>query len=240
MTRRVHDLTLANLGDLPQACRACVFWEVPGAPRGPRAGDEARGAECKEAWWQATQLEWGSPGKALYLDDRLVGYATFGPPEHFPRVRRMPHAVSDDALLLATLWVDPACRDSGAAKLLLHSVLRETHRRGSRALEAYAARWAVNADAFGACVVPDGFLHACGFEVLHDDVEHPLLRLDLRKTVRWQESVGQALEHVLTALSKRERAPAPVRPALQAQRHAASAPSKKRASALTSASASRS
>jgi GNAT superfamily N-acetyltransferase len=218
MSRRIHDLSLDNLDDLPSTCRTCVFWEVASAPRGPRVGDEEAAGGRKEAWWQATQLEWGTPGKAVYVDDEPAGYATFAPAAHFPRVRRMRHGVSEDALLLAALWVDPTHRDSGIAKMLLQSVLRETHRRGGRALEAYGARRAGRAALLGTCVIPEDFLLANGFEVLRDDHETPLLRLDLRKTVRWQESVGHALEGVLSALSRRERAPAPTRPALETRR----------------------
>lgn len=218
MSRRVHDLSLSNLDDLPPSCRACVFWEVAGAPQGPRAGTEETSRAQKEAWWQATQLEWGTPGKALYADDKLVGYATFAPGRHFPRTRRMRRTISEDALLLATLWIHPDRREFGGAKTVLQSVLREAVRRGSRAVEVYAARGAGEGSRLTTCVLPEEFLLAAGFELHRDDPEYPLLRLDLRKTVRWQESVGHALENVLTVLSRRERAPAPSRPALEARR----------------------
>lgn len=218
MSRRIHDLSLANLDDLPPTCRSCMFWETAQAPRGPRAGAEDTAAQRKEAWWQATQLEWGTPGKVLYVDDVPAGYATFAPPEHFPRLRRLPHAPSDDVVLLATLWVAPDHRGSGAAKMLLQSVLREVHRHGCKALEAFGARSAGAGDLLMTCLIPYEFLVANGFEVVHDDVEFPLLRLDLRKTVRWQESVGHAWSGVVSVLSRRERAPAPTRPALEARR----------------------
>jgi GNAT superfamily N-acetyltransferase len=218
VSRRVHDLTPSNLDALPRTCRSCVFWEVAGAPRGPRAGEEEAAAGRKEAWWQATQLEWGTPGKVLYVDDAPVGYALFGPPDHFPRTRQLRRTASDDALLLATLWVAPDHREAGFAKTLLQSVLRETHRHGHKALEAYGARAAGSGDQLMTCLIPEDFLLANGFEVHHEDAEFPLLRLDLRKTVRWQESLGHALSGVMTVLSRRERAPAPSRPALDAHR----------------------
>ncbi|HWB71015.1 MAG TPA: GNAT family N-acetyltransferase [Egibacteraceae bacterium] len=209
MPGRVHDLTPAHLDELPGPCRACVFWEVAGAPRGPVV-PPSQGREGKEAWWQAAQLEWGTPGKGVWFEDRLVGYATFAPGAHFGRARQLGRAVSEDALLLATLWVHPDARGQRVAKTLLQSVLRETHRRGGRALEAYGAR----VDQAAPCVLPETFLLANGFSVLHDHRAFPLLRLDLRQTVRWQESLGHALEGVLSALGRRERArvPAP-RPA---------------------------
>jgi GNAT superfamily N-acetyltransferase len=195
-----------------------VFWELVGAQRGPVVGQEDLAASGKEAWWQATQLEWGTPGKAMYVDDRAIGYATFAPAEHFPRVRRMGQGVSSDALLLAVLWVHPDHRGTGAAKTLLQSVLRETHRRGCRALEAYGARLPASNGRFSTCLIPEDFLLANGFELLHNDGDYPLLRLDLRKTVRWQESVSHALEGVVSVLSRRERQRVPARPAMEARR----------------------
>jgi GNAT superfamily N-acetyltransferase len=195
-----------------------VFWELVGAQRGPVVGQEELAASGKEAWWQATQLEWGTPGKAMYVDDRAIGYATFAPAEHFPRVRRMGQGVSSDALLLAVLWVHPDHRGTGAAKTLLQSVLRETHRRGCRALEAYGARLPASNGGFSTCLIPEDFLLANGFELLHNDGDYPLLRLDLRKTVRWQESVSHALEGVVSVLSRRERQRVPARPAMEARR----------------------
>lgn len=210
MTRRLHDLTLATLDDLPAGCRSCVFWEVAGAPRGPMP-DAPAGRERKGAWWQATQLEWGTPGKGVYSDGQLVGYAAFAPGAHYPRARRLG-GVSEDALLLATLWVDERYRGAGLARVLLQSVLRETHRRGSRALEAYADRRAGGVDEpAGRCLLAEDFLLANGFAVVREHPTMPLLRIDLRQTVRWQESLTSALEGVASALSRRERAPAPAR-----------------------------
>ena len=219
MTRRVHDLTLAGLHDLPSPCRSCVFWESrDGRPGGGlRTTSDARaGTTAKEAWWQATQLEWGTPGKAFYLDDHLVAYAVFGPSAHFPRARMMGPAFSDDALLLATLWVDPAYEGMGLATTLLQSVLRETHRRGARALEAYGDRrpMVTTLGHRASCVLPESWLLRSGFAVHHEHHEFPLLRLDLRQTARWQECVGHALEGVIGILGRRERVPVPVRPAV--------------------------
>lgn len=207
MNRRLRDLSLDALGDLPEPCRACVFWEAAGARRGA-APDPAAGHQAKQAWWQATQLEWGVPGKAVYADGGIVAFATFAPGAHYPTAVRLGRS-SDDALLLATLWVHPEYRGAGLGRLLLQAVLRETQRRGCRALEAYADRRL--RDGGGACMLGEDFLTAHGFVVLHDHPTTPLLRLDLRQTVRWQESLSAALEGVATALQRRERAPAPAR-----------------------------
>jgi GNAT superfamily N-acetyltransferase len=205
MTRRLQDLTVDTLDALPEACRSCVFWEVADAPRGPTAG----GAAAKEAWVHSLELEWGAPGKVLAVDDVPIAFGVLAPGVHVARTRRLGHVPSEDALLLVTLWVDPNARQAGLARVLLQALLRETHEHGGRALEAYGARGGA---ALGTCVIPEGFLLANGFTVLREDVRHPLLRLDLRQTARWQESVTHALEAVLRTLPSRRGAPVPLRP----------------------------
>lgn len=200
--RRPHDLTLDNLQALPDPCRTCVFWE---AGRSPRRSEETGGADRKRAWWEAMQLDWGTPGKAVFDGHELVGYGGFGPPERLEGARRIGGIVSDDALLLTTLWVAPAYRGAGLGKVLLQSILRETYQRGERALEAYGAR----GDGDPPCVVSEEFLVANGFSVVQQDWAYPRLRLDLRQTSRWQESVSSALETVAAVLSRRERRPVP-------------------------------
>lgn len=201
--RRPHDLTLETLECLPEPCRSCAFWE---AGRPPRRAEGSVEGDRKRAWWEATQLDWGTPGKAVFDGGRLVGYAGFGPPERIQGSRRMGGLVSDDALLLTTVWVAPDYRGAGLGKLLLQSVLRETYQRGERALEAYGAR----GDSDPPCVVSEGFLTANGFTVVEENWAYPRLRLDLRQTSRLQESVNSALETVIAALGRRERRPVPV------------------------------
>lgn len=201
-TRRAHDLTAETLDALPAACRSCAFWEA-GRPPAKR-GDAATQAR-KKAWWHAIEVDWGVPGKAIYDDGRLVGYAGFGPPDRLLGAARIGGDVSDDAVLLTTIWVAPDYRRCGLAKVLLQSVLRETYRHGGRALEAYGARGGSSPS----CVVSEAFLVANGFSVVRDDYPYPRLRLDLRQTVRWQESVSSALESVVAVLARRERRPVP-------------------------------
>lgn len=210
---RLRDLPPSRLDDLPPPCRECVFWETAAGRRGPDP-DRHHGRAGKQAWWQATQLEWGTPAKAVYVDDELAGYALFAPPAHLPRTRRMPGTVDDDALLLAALWVADAHRGGGVAKTLLQAVLREAHRHRVGAVEAFGAR-GLETGAGATCVIPEGFLLAHGFSVAAEDAAFPLLRLDLRQTVRWQESVGNVLQQVLSVLGRRERVRA--RPALEAR-----------------------
>jgi hypothetical protein len=83
-------------------------------------------------------------------------------------------------------------------------VLRQAHDAGLRAVEATGARMPTST-----CVLPEGFLRAVGFVVLHEHPRYPLLRLDLRQTVRWQDAMEQALERVRAVLGRRDRRTAP-------------------------------
>ena len=73
MSRRLVNLTLDTLEDLPRPCRKCVYWELDpvSAERACASGDP--GLE-KEAWVSQTLLEWGSCGKLAYVDGMPAGY----------------------------------------------------------------------------------------------------------------------------------------------------------------------
>ena len=209
LSRRVRQLTPELLSDLPASCRSCLFWEVADARPGPDARDPVHASTSKQAWWQAVGLEQRTYSRGLYVDDALVAYALVGEPATFPRARRLGPPASDDALLLGTMWTHPDHRDAGLAKAILHSVLREAARTHHRAVEAYGQRGAV----LPTCVVPTDALEALGFVVVAEHTRFPLLRLDLRRTVTWAESLSQAIEGVVSALGRRERVPAGPTPA---------------------------
>lgn len=205
MSQRVRPLTADDLQHLPADCRACLFWELPGTVRGPRRGHEREQAEAKHLWQRSLELDWGPPGVMLRHDDRTLGFATCAPTWQAIRTRRLGSTPSEDALVLLTLWVAPEARGGGIATLLLHRVLRQAHDLGLRAVEATAARAPDDVP----CVLPESFLLASGFEVHHPHPTHPLLRLDLRQTARWQDAMEHALEGVRAALRRAERRPAP-------------------------------
>ena len=84
MSRRLVNLTLDTLEDLPSRCRQCVFWELDpvSAERACATGDP--GLE-KEAWVSQALLEWGSCGKLIYVDGMAAGFALYSPPAYVPR-----------------------------------------------------------------------------------------------------------------------------------------------------------
>jgi GNAT superfamily N-acetyltransferase len=197
VARRVVNLTLDNLPDLPDPCRSCVFWELDPVA-GARAAESGDPALEKEAWVSATLLEWGSCGKLVYVDDTPAGFALHAPPAYVPRAAAFPTApASNDAVLLVTARVVPEFAGGGLGRMLIQSVAKDLLRHGVRALEAYG-------DAQGgegqSCIVPADYLRSVGFKTVRPHLRFPRLRLELRNVLTWREDVEGALERLLGSM----------------------------------------
>ncbi len=197
MTRRLVNITLDNLDELPVRCRSCVFWELDpvAAERAAKAGDT--GLE-KEAWVSATLLEWGSCGKLVQVDGVTAGYVMFSPPLYVPRSVAFPTSpVSGDAVLLMTGHVLPEFSGQGLGRMLIQGVAKDMVRRGVKAIEAFGdAKW----DGPG-CVVPADYLLAVGFKTVRPHHRFPRLRLEVKSTLSWREDVEVALERLLGSMA---------------------------------------
>ena len=154
MSRRVVNITLDNLDDLPTRCRACVFWQLDpvGLERAIDAGDTEFE---KESWVSATLLEWGSCGKIVYVDGTPAGYIMYAPPAYVPRSIAFPTSpVSPDAVLLMTAHVLPDFASGGLGRMLVQGVAKDLVRRNVRAIEAFGdEKWESPK-----CVVPAEYL----------------------------------------------------------------------------------
>src|SRR5687767_15923593 len=118
MSRRLVNLTLDTLEDVPSTCRQCVFWELDPvtAERACAMGDP--GLE-KEAWVSQTLLEWGSCGKLVYVDATPAGFVLYAPPAYLPRSMGFPTSpVSADAALLTTAHIAPTFAGGGLGRML--------------------------------------------------------------------------------------------------------------------------
>jgi len=197
MTRRLANVTLDNLDDLPRRCRRCVFWELDpvAAERAIEGGDPALE---KEAWVSATLLEWGSCGKVVYVDGVSAGYVLYAPPMYVPRSVAFPTSpVSGDAVLLMTAQVLPAFSGGGLGRMLLQGAAKDLTRRGIKALEAFGdAKW----EGPG-CLVPADYLVAIGFKTVRPHPRFPRLRLEIKNALSWREDVEVALERLLGSMA---------------------------------------
>jgi len=220
MSRRLVNLTLDTLEDLPRSCRGCVFWELDpvSAERACAAGDPELE---KEAWVSQTLLEWGSCGKLVYVDGMPAGYVMFAPPAYVPRSMAFPTSpVSPDAVLLTTAHVVPPFAGGGLGRMLVQGVARDLTKRGVKAVEAFGdAKFGEADDGLGTgndrrggCLAPADFFLSVGFKTVRPHPRYPRLRLELRTALSWKSDVEYALEKLLGSMSP-EALLRPIRPA---------------------------
>lgn len=204
VARRVRPLTGEAVEGLPEPCRRCLFWEL-GEPRPDGSEDPEDAVARKQAWCAARGPEGGPPGRIVRVAGVIAAYALFAPAEELaPRGPGVPPA-STDALLLATLWVDPELRGRGLGRLLLQAAIGEAGRLDLPAVEAYGDRRFRESR----CVLPASWLLAEGFRVHRQHPRHPLLRVELSRTARWAQSLEQALEELLDRVPQPSPAPVP-------------------------------
>jgi GNAT superfamily N-acetyltransferase len=202
LARRLVNITLDNLSDLPVRCRSCVFWELD-----PVAGEKAHemgGTDLeKEAWISDTLLEWGSCGKLIYVDGVPAGYVLFAPPAYVPRsVAFATSPISPDAVLLMTARLVPDFAGRGLGRVLVQAVAGDVARRGLKAIEAFGTHdAATEKKRRKACVLPADYLLAVGFKTVRPHPHFPRLRLDIRSTASWREDVEYALERLVSSIS---------------------------------------
>jgi GNAT superfamily N-acetyltransferase len=197
VSRRLVNITLDNLEDLPTRCRSCVFWELDpvSMQRAEDAGDP--GLE-KEAWISSTLLEWGSCGKLIYVDSVPAGFVMYAPPLYVPRSVAFPTSpVSADAALMMTAHILPEFQGGGLGRMLVQGVAKDLTRRGLRAIEAFGdLKWEKPG-----CVMPAEYMLAVGFKTVRPHHRFPRLRLELKSAVSWREDVEVALERLLGSMS---------------------------------------
>jgi hypothetical protein len=203
MSRRMVNVTLDNLSDLPTKCRNCVFWELDPVA-GERAQEAGDSALEKEAWVSDTLLEWGSCGQLVYVDGVPAGYVLYAPPAYVPRSVAFPTSpVSADAVLLMTGRIVPAFTGGGLGRMLVQGVARDVVRRGIRAIEAFGRTASSDDDAEASdhsCLLPADYLLAVGFKTVRPHPRTPRLRLDVKTTVTWKEDVEYALDKLLSSM----------------------------------------
>src|SRR3974390_922331 len=124
MSRRLVNITLDNLSDLPRSCRSCVFWELDPVSKARAEGTDT--ALEKESWISSVLLEWGSCGKIAYVDGTPAGFVLFAPPQYVPRSVAFPTSpVSADAVLLMTARVLPEFTGGGLGRMLIQGLVKD-------------------------------------------------------------------------------------------------------------------
>jgi GNAT superfamily N-acetyltransferase len=197
VSRRLVNITLDNLEDLPVRCRRCVFWELDPVSM-QRAEDSGDPELEKEAWISSTLLEWGSCGKLVYVDGVPAGFVMYAPPLYVPRSVAFPTSpASADAALMMTAHILPEFQGGGLGRMLVQGVAKDLTRRGVRAIEAFGdLKWEKPG-----CVLPADYMLAVGFKTVRPHHRYPRLRLELKSAISWREDVEVALERLLGSMS---------------------------------------
>lgn len=206
MARRDAPLTGETVEDLPEPCRSCGYWELGVAAPDEHGRADAGAAVRKQAWVAAAVQDGLHPGRIVRLDGEVAAHAVFAPAERFAHRHRLLPPISDDAVLLATIWVQPHWRGLGIGRLLLHACARDAIQAGAFGVEAYGdRRWHERA-----CVLPASWLLHEGFEVHREHPRRPVLRIELRRMARWAQSLEHALGELVEHLPARAPAHRPV------------------------------
>jgi len=206
MTRRLRPLALEDLSRLPARCDGCALWESAGE-RERRCGSVCD-PELQRAWLRRVNDEWGECGRVAYEDEELLGFVKYAPSGYFPQSQTFLSAPSDPAVpLISCLHVSPDARHHGLGTVLLRACLRDLMGRGERRVEAFAHALpdAVSSDA---PMLGMPFLVRNGFTVSQPDPLYPLMKLDLRSLVIWQDNLDAVLESLRFPLRVPKRVPA--------------------------------
>lgn len=208
MSRKVVRLTVDHLALLPEPVRTCLFWELDPVRR-TRIRPEEAAAE-KEAWFSEVLREWGSCGRVVLVDDEVAGFVAYAPAAFVPGAAGFPTApASADAVLLTTVYVDPARSGGGLGRLLVQGMARDLIQRGGiPAVEAFGHAHGRRRGR-GECTVPADFLGSVGFKTVRPHVTTPRMRMDLRSALTWRDEVEAAIERLVGVVRP---IPQPVRP----------------------------
>jgi GNAT superfamily N-acetyltransferase len=146
----IRDIVEANLADIPESCKGCLYWEFPeefdrAREEGTRSEKRLEFEQKKRVWFLRTLREFGTCGKIVYCDDKPVGYAQFAPSERLPNTDNYeshPVGRSDERVVfLSCLYVaEEELRRKGLGKKLLRSVIDDLRRRGFNGVETFARR----------------------------------------------------------------------------------------------------
>jgi GNAT superfamily N-acetyltransferase len=146
----IADITEANLADIPESCKACIYWEFPedlDKAKAQKAELEKRleFERKKHEWFINTMKEFGTCGKIAYLKDRPVAYAQFAPSERLPNTAHYEsHPVGkskEGVVFLSCLYVaDKELRGKGLGKTLLRNIIDDLRKRRFNAVETFARR----------------------------------------------------------------------------------------------------
>jgi GNAT superfamily N-acetyltransferase len=167
-----EDLHPQDARDMFALCQGCIYWEMPRQfATSPTFGEMLR----LKTEWLTSHCKGHTLGKLARENGNLLAFTQFGPPEFYPqRTAYAAAPVSKDAMLITCVFVGPHCRGKGLASELLWLAAEVAGQSGYSALEAFARRGSSNNPAG-----PIELYLRCGFKVLRNEEDFPLMRKNL-------------------------------------------------------------
>lgn len=141
----IRAITPQSSEDLEPSAAASTFWALP-PEYGAQSNASNDPAFDKQVWLQNVLLEWGICGYTAFVGTGDVGThpvpaATvfFAPARYMQGIANLPTGpISPDAILLSTVHVAVPYMGLYLEHQLIDTVLTEAHRRGVKAVEAFA------------------------------------------------------------------------------------------------------
>jgi GNAT superfamily N-acetyltransferase len=179
---KVVDLNVENLEKVPEveyipySCKYCLYWEFPEEHNRIPFNDKKERFCKKLEWLYGVSKSFGNCGKIVYLNDEMVGYSEYAPPNFLPNSKTYPSGPPDsDAILIACLYIfRKDARRLGIGQILLEKIILELKNRNFKAVETFARKGYVENPSG-----PIRFYIKNGFKIHKDDQEFPLMRLEL-------------------------------------------------------------
>jgi len=147
---KIVDISEANLGDIPENCRSCVYWEFPEELDKAKAENTLTQKRLefekkKREWFIQTMNAFGTCGKIVYHQGKPVAYAQFAPSEQLPNVKayesKLVGKLEEGVVFLSCLYVvDETLRRKGLGETLLTNIIEDLKKRGFKSVETFARR----------------------------------------------------------------------------------------------------
>jgi GNAT superfamily N-acetyltransferase len=160
----------------PYSCQYCAYWESTKDFDEKVAQSEAE--QMKRGWFENTSKRFGNCGILVYHNDEPAGYAQYGLPVFFPKVKEYGSGPpSDEAVFLSCLYVpNRELRGIGIGKYMLEIVESDLRRRGYKAIETFARKGSESSP-----TGPLEFYLKNGFSIITERDEFPLVRKELKR-----------------------------------------------------------
>jgi len=146
----IRDITEANLSDIPESCRACIYWEFPeefDKAKEEKAETQKRleFEKKKREWFVQTLKEFGTCGKIAYYSGKPVAFAQFAPSQRLPNTSHYESQpvgkLEEGVVFISCLYIaDNMLRGKGFGEALLKNIIEDLRRRGFKAVETFARR----------------------------------------------------------------------------------------------------